>query len=164
MTDKPQAVRLATRADEQEIFDILTNELYTENALFSFDPEKVRAVIKKATDRKGGILGVIDGQEGIEAILGMEMTSLWYSSDYFICEMWNFVREPYRKSEHAKTLIEFAKWCSESMNLPLQMGILTTSRLAAKERLYRRMLPKIGAFFAYNFKNLDKLLQPEEVN
>ena len=154
MTEKPDCVRMATKADEQQIYDILM-ELYAENSLFELSPEKVWGIIRKATNRQGGIIGVIDGPNGIEGTVGLELVQFWYSESWLLSEYWNFVREPYRQSDNAKNLINFAKWCAESMNMPLHMGIITTKRTAAKERLYRRVMPKVGAFFVHNYKGID---------
>lgn len=161
MTEKPKNVRLATKADEQQIYDILM-ELYAENALFSLSSEKVWSVIRRATERKGGIIGVIDGPNGIEGSVGLELTQFWYSDDWLVSEYWNFVREPFRKTTNAVDLINFAKWSVENIGLPLHMGIITTKRTAAKERLYRRVMPKVGAFFVHNLQGIENLISTTE--
>ena len=150
------------RADEEDEIYRLLMELYNENALFSLDEKKVRETIRLATQRKGGVIGVIDGPNGLEGSVGLSITQWWYTSEYHLGEYWCFVKEECRQSNHAKDLINFAKWCAETMNMPLHMGIITTKKTAAKERLYRRVLPKVGAFFLFNAKGVS--LPTEEEN
>jgi hypothetical protein len=65
--------------------------------------------------------------------------------------MWNFVDKEFRRSHNAEALIEFGKACSEKMGIPFLTGIITSSHMAGKVRLYRRMLGHpAGAFFIYN--------------
>lgn len=149
MTDRPANVRLAVAGDEERIYNHLLG-LHKENGLFSLSRDKSMAVIRSATERKGGIIGVIDGESGVEGSIGLQLSSWWYTeNDYHLSEFWCFVREDCRATNHAKDLIQFAKWCAEEMKIPLFMGIVTTKRTAAKERLYRRTLPKVGAYFMW---------------
>lgn len=152
--ERPSNVRMARADEEDQIYELLM-KLYDENALFSLDEKKVREVIRMATEGRFGVIGIIDGPNGIEGSVGLSVTQWWYTSEWHLGEYWNFVREDCRQSNHAKDLINFSKWCAETMHLPLHMGIVTTKRTAAKERLYRRILPKVGAFFMYNAKGVD---------
>lgn len=159
MVEKPKNVRMAREDEEDQIYDLLMR-LYDENALFPLDENKVRNTIRLATKRQGGVIGVIDGPTGIEGSVGLSIAEWWYSSQsWHLSEYWNFVREDCRNSNHAKDLISFAKWCAEQMGLPLHMGIITTHRTAAKERLYRRVLPKVGAYFMWGLKGLENVEQ-----
>lgn len=153
MTEKPSNVRIALPKDDLAIFDILRNKLYYENGAFSVDDEKSMRTIQTATKGQGGIIGIIDGKNGeIAGTIGMQLGQFWYSSDWHIEEYWNFVHPSYRKSEYAKNLIDFAKWCAEQMGLILNVGILSTERTEAKQRLYQRRLQPAGMFFFHNLK------------
>ena len=55
----------------------------------------------------------------------------------------------YRKSNYARKLIEQAKWTSDLMKLPVQVGINSLDRTEGKVRLYARHMPCVGAFFMY---------------
>ncbi len=147
-TDTFSGVRLATQADEGPIFDLLVM-LYEENALFQMASAKVRATIEHATRGKGGLIGLIDGKTGPEGSVGMAIEQFWYSDQSVLVEHWNFVHPKHRKTTHAKRLIEFAKWCSDRLELPLVMGIMSSVRTEAKVRLYRRQMPLLGAFFGH---------------
>lgn len=150
-TIKPDNVRLAIPADDQAIFDLLRNKLYYENGAFSVDDEKTMRTIQTATRGEGGIIGIIDGNNGdLAGTIGMQLGQFWYSSDWHVEEFWNFVSPDYRKSDYAKNLIDFAKWCAEKMELVLNIGILSTDRTEAKQRLYARRLQPAGMFFFHN--------------
>lgn len=160
MIEKPSNVRLATLADEDEIYRILSEGLFYENGAFSLNEPKVRAFIRQAVDCQGGIIGVIDEGDQIAATIGMNLGTFWYSDDWHIEEYWNFVRPEYRnhigaeskRSYYAKDLINFGKWCAEKMGLILNIGIISTTRTEAKCRLYGRNLTPVGQFFMHNIE------------
>lgn len=143
-------VRIATQADEPDLLK-LCKELHAENGfLFTMNEERVKETLKRAWDRQGGIVGVIDGNKEIEGAIFLLFSTIWYTDDWHIEELFNFIRPAYRVSKHAETLIEFAKNCQRGIGLPLMIGVLTNSRMEAKVRLYRRKLDMpAGAFFIY---------------
>lgn len=146
-------VRIAGPRDAQAIFNLLV-ELYRENAIQKISERKVWGWIQRATspvpdESQLGIIGVIDGEKEIEASIGMFLSELWYTEDKHIDEFWNYVRPQYRRSSHAKIMIEFGKWCAIRLTTPLLMGIISNIRTEAKVRLYSRQLPFTGAFFWY---------------
>jgi len=80
--------------------------------------------------------------------------SPWYSDELTMDEYLNFVDPEHRSSNHAKTLIAYAKQMVDQIrikhqNFKLIIGVLSTKRTAAKVRLYERQLIPCGAFFAY---------------
>ena len=152
MTDKPVNVRIATPNDEQELFKLLTEKLYYENGAFSVSPQKVVESIQHATRGQGGIIGIIDGDGEIAGSIGMRLGNFWYSDDWHIEELWNFVGEDYRRSEYAKNLIQFGKWAAETMKLVLNIDIISTHRTEAKVSLYSRQLTPVGCFFMHNLE------------
>lgn len=143
-----QGVRMATPEDEQAIFKLLCLA-QKENGIFSISERKVREFIRIATERKGGIIGVIEGKHYIEGCILLTLESWWYTDEWSLGERCNFVHPNHRKSDHAKKLIEFAKWVADEMKLSLEMGVISNQRTEAKVRLYRRQLPYAGAFFIY---------------
>lgn len=144
----PSSVRIVTAGDENAVYDLLML-LYAENAMASLSETKVREMIRRATEKRGGLIGVIDGKDGIEASVGLILSTWWYSDAAHLEEMWTFVHPDHRKSNHARDLIEFSKWAAETMGIPLLMGILTTHKADAKVRLYRSMIPQAGALFVH---------------
>lgn len=143
MTD----VRIATRNDEAQLMD-LCHELHADNGIFTMDDELVKAMLYRAFDRKGGIIGAIDRDGTIAAAIYMVFSHLWYTRDTHIEELFNFVRPRYRQSDYARKLLSFAKECQVELGVPLFTGIVTNKRTEAKVTMYRKRLgPPAGAFF-----------------
>jgi N-acetylglutamate synthase-like GNAT family acetyltransferase len=142
-------VRPAVPEDEEPIYQMLL-KLHTENGLFPVAENKVREVIRTATERRYGLIGVIEGEKELEASVGLELSQWWYTDEWCLSEKWNFVLPQYRKSLHAQNLIEYAKWSARAMGVPLQMGIITTKQTEAKVRLYERRMQNVGALFMDN--------------
>lgn len=160
MIEKPSNVRLAMPSDEDTIYRILSEGLFNENGTFSLSERKSRNFIRQAVNNEGGIIGVIEENGQIAGTIGMNLGTFWYSDDWHIEEYWNFVRPEYRRSigtefkrsDYAKDLINFGKWCSEKMGLILNIGIISTARTEAKCRLYGRTLTPVGMFFMHNLE------------
>lgn len=156
-TERPLNVRIAGPQDTAAIYDLLTTRLYHENGVFSVCPEKVIETITHATEGRGGVIGIIEENGEIAASIGMQLGQFWYSEDWHVEELWNFVRKEYRnhignerRSFYAKDLINFGKWFSEQMKMILNIGIISTERTEAKVRLYQRSLTPVGCFFMHN--------------
>jgi GNAT superfamily N-acetyltransferase len=146
-------VRLATKTDEGEIFGLLIM-LHAENGLFSMNRDKVLAGIQWATERKGGIIYVIDEGPRVVATMGMTIATDWYSDDEYLLERWNYVHPDYRRSDYGRKLLEQGKWSYEWFRakgklMPFFCGINSFHRTEAKVRLYARHVPCIGAYFMY---------------
>jgi len=142
-------VRLATRNDKPDLV-ALCHELHADNGLFPMDEEMVDEMLERAFNRRGGIIGVIDGDDKIAACIYILISNFWYSRQNHLEELFSFVRPEHRKSKHAATLIEFAQKCASQLKLKLLIGVLTTHRMESKVRLYRRELGMpAGAFFVY---------------
>lgn len=143
-------VSFARPDDEDEIFKMLL-ELHQENGVFNVDEQKVREVIRGATQQRDGefgLIGLIRGDR-IEGSVGLTLTQWWYTSDWCLQEHWCFVHVDFRRQNHARRLVDFAKWCADRMSVPLSMGIMSTTRTEAKERLYRRKLTPVGGLFMH---------------
>jgi Acetyltransferase (GNAT) family len=142
-------VRLATKEDREEIFR-LCKLLHSENGLFPMDDDLVQETMMKGINRNGGILGVIGPTGGpLEGMIYMLISNFWYSRKPHLEELFSYVPPEYRKSNHAKSLIEFAKKCATD-DIRLVIGVVSNTRTEAKVRLYERRLGKpAGAFFVY---------------
>lgn len=155
-------VRIAKPEDEKSIFEMLKIQ-HDEMAVFSLSQDKVWKTIHRATRpdiRTGGVgvIGVIDGPKGsIEASVGMYADTFWYTDEFMLMEHWMFVLPEFRRSTHAKRLIEFGKWAALRLKVPYYTGIISNIRTEAKVRLYRRQLDYFGGFFFYN-------LNPKKLN
>ena len=142
-------VKLALPSDEGPLMELL-RQMWKENGLASLDEDRVRHFLHRGIARDKAIIGVIRGPDTIEASVGLFVGTWWYSTENHIEDLFSYVATPYRRSTHAKSLIEFAKNCSMQLGMPLLMGVLSSDRTAAKVKLYERMLPKLGALFVYN--------------
>ena len=149
----PGRVRIVGSEEEEEVM-ALCRDLHKENGLFLMDDEKVRAMLRKAFNREGGILGAIGSPGSIEALIYILVSSFWYSNESHLEELFTYVAPQYRKSRNAVELMHFAKWCVDQSGLPLVIGILSNERTAGKVRLYQRQFDKpAGNFFFYAKKN-----------
>jgi GNAT superfamily N-acetyltransferase len=153
-------VRLATQKDEAQLMD-LCHALHADNGIFTMDDELVRAMLYRAFDKKGGIVGVLDGTNELAAAIYMTFSKFWYSHDTHLEELFNFVRPTYRKSDCARRLLDFAKDCQKTLGLPLITGIVTNKRTEAKVLLYRKKLgPPAGAFFVVGAHWANETVKP----
>lgn len=148
--------RLAGPADADSLFNLCCS-LWEENGLFKMSEVKVRRFIECATDPNSrrqndpiSIIGVIGEPGKIEASLALAVVQNWYSDDWHVEELWNFVRPDKRKSCHAKSLIEYSKKTAQELGLPLMIGILSADRTEGKIRMYSRQLgAPSGAYFVW---------------
>lgn len=142
-------VRIATADDEPEIIRLL-HLMHEEGGLLSLDVEAARDMFAFAFKKKGGIIGVVGPPGKIEGAIGLLITRFWYTRENHLEEYFNFTHPDHRKSNHARTLIGFAKKCADEIKIPLVIGVLTNKRVVEKVRLYRRSLGNpAGAFFVY---------------
>lgn len=146
----PGRVRIADQRDEEEAM-VLSRELWRENGMFPLNEDKVRAMLQRAFNRQGGILGVIGASGNIESMIYLAISSFWYSDAPCWEELFAYTRPAFRKTKNSVDLLGFGKWCSEQSNLPLLIGVISNERTAAKVRLYQRQLKApVGSFFLYN--------------
>ena len=153
MTGDPSRVRVADERDEDELMS-LCEGLHSENALFPMSAVKVRAMLRAAlvgpVHMRRGIVGIVGPAGDIEGSIFLEINSLWYSDEYVLSELWNYVRPQFRSSSNSKDMIAFAKLMSERFKLPLMIGVLSNERTEAKIRHYRQQLgAPAGAFFVH---------------
>jgi hypothetical protein len=150
----PTRVRIATQADVDELFDVLT-EMHAEQFVLPMDGPKVRDVLINATlpaiEKRRGIIGVI-GQPGrLEGSIGLMLERTWYSSDLCLWDAWQYVKPEYRSTTGSKDMIAWAKGISDHFQVPLMVGIVSSERTQAKVRLLRRQMgDPVGAFFMYS--------------
>ena len=149
-----EVVRIAQLSDEPEIM-LLLNQMHAEGGIMPLDQMAASAMFHRAFNRQGGILGVIGEPGDIKAMIYLLISCYWYTTQYHLEELFNFVRPDMRKSKeaYAQRLIDFAKACSDEIGLPLTIGILTNIRMEGKVRLYQRELGvPAGAWFVYGAK------------
>lgn len=158
---QPSAVRAAVPDDKSEIWRLFL-ACHEENGMLPLSERKVDHHIDRLLDPENiaandvgprGIIGVI-GEKKLEGAIMLGFGSTWYSDDITLDEYLNFVDPEHRVSNHAQTLIGYAKHMVDQIrathqDLKLIIGVLSTKRAAAKVRLYERQLTAAGAFFVY---------------
>lgn len=148
--------RLAGPQDAESLFG-MCKLLWEENGLFPMSETKVRRMIDIAVtpdvrteSEPITIIGALGPVGNVEGSLALCITQNWYSDAWHVEELWNFVHPDYRKSNHAKSLIEYSKTVQAQLGLPLMIGILSSDRTQEKVRLYsRRLGAPAGAYFVY---------------
>ena len=150
----PEGVRLASPDDEAEVMT-MCRRLHAENGVFAMADEKIQSFIRKGIARDNGILGVIGPSGSIQASVCLTVAEMWYTRTQHLEEVWTYVMPEYRNSQNAKNLIAYAKWCSDTIGLPLLIGIMSNTSLEAKQRLYKRQLgDPAGVFYLHRSKKL----------
>lgn len=150
MTIITSPVRKAVAADRPEILE-LCQKNWEENGQFSLAPLKVEAMVDKAFNGGGAIIGAV-GRPGamIEGFIFLLISQFWYTSDWCLEEVMNYVRPDYRRSTHAKDMISFGKRCSDELGIPLVIGVVSNERTKPKMELYRRQLGEpVGGYFMH---------------
>lgn len=153
-------VRKAVLADKPELME-LCRALHAENAMFSMNENKVEAMLDKAFNQQGAVIGALGHTGEIQGAISLLISSFWYSDQYCLEELYSFVFPQYRRSENAKHLITFAKRCSTELGIPLVIGVVSNIRTRAKVGLYQRQLSDpVGAYFAYNMPQKEPVATP----
>ena len=148
-------VQLAKIGDEADIFDFFVIA-QQDNGFFPISSKKVIDVIMKACRNQGANIGIIKGDNGIEAATGFVLETAWYSDVCFLADLLTFVHPDHRRSGHAKALLKFQKdtavYLSKKLgyNIPIIPGILTRKRLEPKMRIFQREFQQVGALFIFN--------------
>lgn len=148
-------VRVGVEADFNGMMD-LALAATQENAVVPPDINKMANTIWGALIRKTGIAGVIGPVGGkLEGAVLLSMGEMWYSGEMILEEKAIFVDPEYRsaKGGRARKLAEFAKMTATELEIPLAIGVLSSSRTEAKIRLYERVFGEpAGVYFLYNAK------------
>jgi hypothetical protein len=142
-------IRLAGLDDEMQIFN-LCSLMHAEVALHDLNWPKVAAMVRLATQRVRGIIGVIGESYDIKAATFMVIEPVWYSDSFVLMEYFTYVRPDARHSTYALDLLAYGKRCGDELGIDYIAGVFSTVRTEAKCRLYRRVMPKVGEFYRYH--------------
>lgn len=143
------AVRAARPEDFPAIME-LCRKLYEENGITDVAWHRVEAVVVNGINGRAATLGVIGPCENLGGMILLRFSETWYSEKLVLEELYNFVPPGHRNTHNARILLEFAKSCSDRLEIPLLIGVLSQNRTRAKVRLYERMFGQpAGAFFLY---------------
>lgn len=146
-------VRKAVLADKPEILEMCV-ENHRDNGQFSLSMSKVEAMIDKAFNRGGTVVGVV-GDNRIAGMILLNISQFWYSDDWALEEIQNYVRPQHRKSTYAKDMMHFARRCSDELGIPLVIGVVSNERTRAKMELYKRQFGEpCGGYFIHQPKTV----------
>ncbi len=142
-------VRRADPADRDDILS-MCRENHEENGQFAISPAKVEQMVDKAFTRGGAVIGVMGARGCLESMILMTISQFWYTDDWCLEEVMNYVRPAFRRSTRAKDMILFGKRCSDELRIPLIIGVVANERTKAKMELYRRQLgDPVGGYFIH---------------
>lgn len=148
-------VRIAGPEDLDEIMGLAAMAT-EENGFLTPNLGKLASEMWPALHKDYGCVGIIGEPGGmIEGAVLLRIGTMWYADGYVVEEKAIFVHPDYRsaKGGRARKLCEFSKKVSDTLGLPLIIGVLSNSRTEAKVRLYERQFGKpAGAFFLYGAK------------
>ena len=141
-------IRMAGPEDEAGVRQLCIMA-HAEQAPHALNIDKTMVLMRMALNRQRGIIGVVGTPDDVRSMILLVVDPIWYSDEFQLLELMNFVHPDHRRSTYAKQMIEFAKKCSRELGLDLTIGVFSNIRTEAKVRLYERQLPKVGAFFCY---------------
>lgn len=160
-TQKPDDVRAATLADEAGLHRLMMRDV-RDNALRIAAPseDRVMQTIQLATrpgaKKMPAMIGLIEGphREPVAAIMLLAF-QWWWSEAFFFQEVFAYVHPDHRVSHHAKHLMDFAKWASDSMTARFGYPVWLFQGVTAHEGVQRKMLfyskhsNQIGGLYLY---------------
>lgn len=157
LMDDNLQIRLGTPDDVHEVMKLAIAAV-EENAFLDATAVRLLQEVWPALNLDKGLIGLIGPPSGeIEGMLVLRIGTLYYSEMLCIEEKVCYVKPEFRSARggRARKLCEFGKSVSDTLKLPLSIGVLSNSRTAAKTRLYERIFgPQAGAFFLYGAETL----------
>lgn len=144
-------VRVGEPEDLDQVME-LALMMHQEIGLVNINQHRVLEEVYASLHMDGGIMGIIGTPGKIEGGILLRIGKLFYSDDPVLEEKGVFIHPDYRsaKGGRARKLCEFAKKSSDSLGMPLLIGIQNDVRTKGKLRLYERQFGEpIGAFFYY---------------
>lgn len=140
-------VRAAQPEDFPQIMQLCA-QLHEENGAADVDWPKVTETIIHGINRNHAMIGLIGAVENIEAIIYLNFSTLWYTDEILLQELFAYVRPEYRKTRNAKALLQFARNTAKRLKCKLLIGVISNARTAAKLELYKRQLGQpVGGYF-----------------
>lgn len=144
-------VRIGTTADVHDMM-LLALAGSGENGFVNPEPSKLLQEIYSALSRHHGLMGIIGKPGRPEGAILLRIGEMWYSTDKVLEEKAIFIHPDFRAATggRAKHLCAFAKAVSDSLGIPLVIGVLSNHRTEVKIKLYERQFGSpAGAFFLY---------------
>jgi hypothetical protein len=166
MSTNPFGVRKATPHDADQLAEIVPLIL-AETALLPMSTLKVAGIIERCIYQDGALAGVIDGEDGIAASVGLCPVDDPISDHRYIRGVWCGISPKARKAppktmpvykdprrHYGRQLFSFVRWAHETMSeaaghpLLFLFEITTVDEMYQKMDLYQRNMPQVGGIFA----------------
>lgn len=149
---KTVGVRKAIRSERDSILDLCKLN-HEENGQFALSMPRVETMIDRAFTPDGGCVVGIVGEDRVEGFILLMLSQFWYTDDWCMEEVMNYVHPDFRRSTHAKDMIQFSKRCADEIGIPLVIGVVSNERTQAKLALYKRQLgDPSGGYFIFRPK------------
>lgn len=146
-------IRIADASDRSSVIDLCCR-LHAENGVHPLALPKVARLVDRGLARDKAVLPVIGDRDDLRAMMLLILDEVYYSDDYWLAEIWNYVRPDSRRSAYGRQLLRFAMECADRSGLELMVSIVSNDRLDAKLRMYERFLGAAGGVFVYRPKAL----------
>lgn len=135
-------IRRAGRDDAAALWPLLM-AAHAEQGLFSLSPGKVSHTLNEAIDDGRVLVAEKDG--ALIGTFAWAVTTLHYSDDPFISDLWMYVTPAHRRSMAAIRLCNALKAEARTRNLPLVAAVF--GKRTEGERLFGADFAKAGALF-----------------
>ena len=146
------SVRLVTEADIPQLL-ALARAVHAEGGVMPFSERRALGCVWQAIKQDRAIGACIGPVGAIEAVIFLLIGQYYYTDYQHLEECFLYVAPEFRRSDRAKRLLQYAKKASDTLHVPLLIGVLSQKKTEAKIRLYQRQLGKpAGAYFLYNGK------------
>ena len=151
-------IRLGTAEDMDAVMKLIMAAT-EENAFVNPSVPKIATAIWGALTRQIGLIGVAEGPDKDEEKLILKGVTVllvgetYYSESKVLEEKIVYTHPEWRLQKYgiAKKLCRFAKDAANKLELPLLIGVVSTTRTAGKVAMYKREFGEpAGAFFLYN--------------
>ncbi len=154
---RPHNVVPADIGDEEPLMHLLRLR-HQEERTGPFDQASARGVLQRGLLCQGAMIGVIRRGALVEASIGVYVSKYWDTDQLHLEPFWSYVLPPYRKGYYARDLIQFGKWVSQRMRLPLVIQATANDEEGRyKVELYGRKLPKWGETFLFDPAGVDSV-------
>jgi GNAT superfamily N-acetyltransferase len=141
-------IRIAGAEDRPCLIDLCC-WLHAESGAHRLSLPKIARLIDRGLARDRSIMPVIGEPGDIRAMMLLIVDEVYYSDEFWLAELWNYVRPDSRRSAYGRQLLRFAMECADRSGLDLVVNVVSDARLDAKLRMYERCLGAAGAVFIY---------------
>lgn len=154
--ERPANVRFAIDSDEDAIVECLLRDA-AENASQIAPPsrERIMALVQAGTRKQGGIIGIIDGDDGPAAVCVLTPAQWWWSDAWYLMDVVTYVSPEHRNGKLIDDLIDFERWLADQWTeqcgyrVFLITGVMGTRKLREKFLVWWQRLTEVGRAYCY---------------